>query len=321
MKAVVCTASVLFLLAAALPVSVRAQENQIVCTLSEPVALDDDETTFLQHVRNPLDNTFTMRLTYTAGHSWIGVGINTRGNPDKMTPGVAVIGRQYSEDDGRGSFVGLYNLVSDSEDGSGVVLLSGGQRELTYTSFEQSYETETGESVLQFTQTLDSIGLDSESSSDAVWIWAVGLPDNEWEGKHKLYGSFSLDMIDNCVEVEEDEEPASQVEGDNAGDNNDGMSGSTPTTSGGTATEDVASTNPQQQAGDGSSNNAAAGAESSGLVVNSSSATSTYRSMWIAHGALMFLAWGVFAPVAIGVPLLKNSCEFLRENGRWYTIQ
>jgi hypothetical protein len=66
------------------------------CTLSPMMALDDGLT--LEQVKNSAAGTFTMRLTYTNGNAWIGIGINSEGS-SKMVPSTSVIGRiLYSSD-------------------------------------------------------------------------------------------------------------------------------------------------------------------------------------------------------------------------------
>jgi hypothetical protein len=48
-----------------------------------------------------------------------------------------------------------------------------------------------------FTQYLSDYagGVNDQSS----WIYAVGLPNNEWTGKHEIHGSFYLPLTDNCI--------------------------------------------------------------------------------------------------------------------------
>ena len=84
------------------------------CVLSNPITIKDGLT--LQQVQNSADGTYSMRLTYTGGQSWIGIGINEEGK-SKMSPANAVIGRV--EDDGSTSVL-HYRMTSDDKDASGV---------------------------------------------------------------------------------------------------------------------------------------------------------------------------------------------------------
>lgn len=45
---------------------------ETVCTLAEPFVLDEAGLVELEQVKNVADGTFTMRLTYHGGQSWIG---------------------------------------------------------------------------------------------------------------------------------------------------------------------------------------------------------------------------------------------------------
>jgi hypothetical protein len=86
-------ASSLLFWAAALSLMVATSTTMQVnaqCTFSSPLVLDDGVT--LEQVRNSAAGTFTMRITYTGGNAWIGIGINSEGS-DKMVPASAVIGR------------------------------------------------------------------------------------------------------------------------------------------------------------------------------------------------------------------------------------
>jgi hypothetical protein len=61
-------------------------------------------------------------------------------------------------------------------------------------TFEQNGET----SVLTFTQKLVDVGQPA-ITDESSWIFAVGLPDNQWDGVHKLLGSFSLPLQEGCT--------------------------------------------------------------------------------------------------------------------------
>ena len=236
----------------------RAQaESQ--CTLADPIVLDQDGLVTLEQVANQASGTFTMRLTYSGGQSWIGIGINQQGTSN-MTPATAVIGRFLN---GAPSVL-KYNLQSTNQDASGVIPMDTGLQNLQDATFTQTGST----SVLEFTQELNDAT--QQVSNDSVWIYAVGLPDNQWEGKHAIHGAFQITLDENC-----------------GGDN-------------------------------GSSGNTDSSANSDGIVSLQDPAEAT-RSLWIAHGFLMAIAWGICAPIAIGAVLLRN-VSFLAENGHWYKI-
>jgi len=143
---------------------------ETVCKLSDPVTLDEDGLVTLEQAADKEEGTFTMRLTYYGGQSWIGIGIN-HDSTAKMTPSTAVIGRML---DGEPSVL-KYDLESSSKDASGVIPMS--LQTLQDATFTQTDTT----SVLEFTQLLNE---DTQVvSDDSVWIYAVGLPDNVWEGE------------------------------------------------------------------------------------------------------------------------------------------
>jgi hypothetical protein len=97
-----------------------------------------------------------------------------------------------------GSSVLKYDLVTDSEDGSGVVPMADDLQTLMDATFEQ--DEETWASILTFTQKLDDVGLTTISDTTS-WLYAIGLPDNQWQGKHEVHGSFFLPLEDHCVKV------------------------------------------------------------------------------------------------------------------------
>lgn len=143
---------------------------ELLCALGDPISLDENGLVTMEQVANRAEGTFTMRLTYSGGQSWIGIGINHE-NSDNMTPATAVIGRML---DGEPSIL-KYDLESDAKDGSGVIPMD--LQNLQDVSFTQTETT----SVLQFTQLLSE---DTQVVTDeSVWIYAVGLPDNQWAGK------------------------------------------------------------------------------------------------------------------------------------------
>jgi hypothetical protein len=248
----------------------------------------------MEQVANKAEGTFTMRLTYYGGQSWIGIGINHE-DSNSMTPATAVIGRML---DGDPSIL-KYDLESDSQDGSGVIPME--LQNLQNVSFTQTETT----SVLQFTQLLNE---DTQVVSDeSVWIYAVGLPDNQWEGKHQIHGAFYITMDETCGEV-----PASAPTGTATQPTNVGADTTQDETGENGNTSDIES-EVNEDTGPSASN-----AESSGIVQVKSAEDETH-SLWIAHGVLMALAWGICAPLAIGAVMLRN-VSFLASKGCWFKI-
>jgi hypothetical protein len=154
------------------------------CTLSAPLQLDKDGDLTLQQIANFDEGTFTMKLTYTGGQAWIGIGINKEGR-NKMTPSHSVIGRA----DGSPS-VRQYSMTS--KDSFGVNPFSS--QTLRDASFEQTSST----STLTFTKLLDDE--DHVVTEDSMWIFAVGLPSNRWGGHHQISGSFRFPLT-SCGSV------------------------------------------------------------------------------------------------------------------------
>jgi hypothetical protein len=93
-----------------------------------------------------------------------------------------------------GSSVLKYDVTTTSKDGSGVVPMADELQTLEDTTFEQNGET----SVLTFTQKLVDVGQPA-ITDESSWIFAVGLPDNQWEGSHKVHSSFFLPLEEGCV--------------------------------------------------------------------------------------------------------------------------
>ena len=324
-------------------------ESQYNCRYSEEIPIHKDGTSFMQHYVNDDEGTFTMRIRYTDGQSWIGIGINTQGK-GKMAPAEAVIG-----DINRG--VKRYSLQSDDKTGSGVIPLQDINGHLKSSSFVQ---TEGGESILEFTHDLviRNPGDDSivhEISESSVWIWAVGLPNNAWEGKHKIHGAFEgFELYSSCVQATTSptqnpavplatlptknptappvpepmlepidnkypiypgydvsnktefwnqfdnetlvgqESNSSEIELENTGDEEGLM-------------PDEASDEPPHNI-----------AKTTSFIEWSTSEAT--RGLWVAHGILMGLAWGVLAPLAIGAAYLRNNLAILKENALWLRI-
>jgi hypothetical protein len=95
-----------------------------------------------------------------------------------------------------GSSVLKYDVTNTKKDASGVTAMAEELQTLMDTTFEQDGET----SVLTFTQKLVDSGMDDQPITDeSSWIFAVGLPDNQWEGSHKVHGSFFLPLEENCM--------------------------------------------------------------------------------------------------------------------------
>ena len=155
------------------------------CYLSSPRTIGQNLT--LQEVMNHEAGTYTMKLTYTGGRSWIGIGINSN-KQSKMSPARAVIGRAET---GGSASVGYYQMTSDSQNGFGI--LKSSFNTLKRATFEQTDTT----SVLTFTQNLAEMRV----FDDSMWIFAVGLPNNQWFGKHEIHGSLQFVMSQNCTMV------------------------------------------------------------------------------------------------------------------------
>lgn len=310
------------------------------CSYPDPVAIHNSGSVVLERYMNEDEGTFTMRVTYSAGYSWVGIGVNTAGD-NGMIPGLAVIGRL--EDDGELA-VKRYRLSSDSKDASGVIALDDVPGHLRDASFVQ---TENGESILEFTHDLQILSEDGTSvlhtvTSDSAWIWAVGLADNVWEGKHQVHGSFTnLEMQDTCVlttttaptgtqtESGTDESTVTPTEaGTDAADAAD-EAWEAPVGGGGAATTEapvesgsVAATGAPVESGSIAPTEATDGSgtvdDQSGLAFAESDSAAT-RTLWVAHGILMGVAWGVFAPLGIGAAYLRN-IKCLKRNGTWLQL-
>ena len=274
----------------------RAQA-QSQCVLSSPVALDNNGLVTLEQVANQAAGTFTMRLTYSGGQSWIGIGINQQGTSN-MTPATAVIGRMLN---GAPSVL-KYNLQSTNQDASGVIPMDTGLQNLQDATFTQTGST----SVLEFTQELNDAT--QQVSDNSVWIYAVGLPDNQWEGKHAIHGAFQVTLDKNCAGVAAPTDPPATA-----------SSATSPTEL--AQNEDNTFTDGEslpEEGGNASSGNIDSSSNGQGIVSLQDPAEAT-RPLWIAHGFLMAIAWGVCFPIAIGAVMLRN-VSFLAENGRWFKI-
>lgn len=153
------------------------------CSFADAIALDQNGLLELQQFTNPDLGTYTMKLTYSGGRAFIGIGINQNGVP-QMTPAIAVIGRA----DGGSPSVQRYQLSG----GSSVQLLDSSLQTLVNASFVQT----DSESTLTFTHYLSESGQTAISDS-TQWIYAVGFSDNRWNG-HSLQGGFKLSLTPSC---------------------------------------------------------------------------------------------------------------------------
>jgi hypothetical protein len=161
---------------------------------SPPPPLEVEKDLTFQAISNREEGTFTMKFTYAGGSASIGIGINSQGK-NKMTPANAIIGR--ANGDGSTSVL-KYILSLDAEDASGVN--SKASQTLTDVSFVQDGLT----STLTFTQLLNEPDL--EVSDQSTWIYAVGLPNNQWTGKHNIRGSFQI-ALQSCLVVPDTPSP------------------------------------------------------------------------------------------------------------------
>lgn len=186
-RALLVSSLLLLLVVVAPPVAMAQQEAETTsttrCVLSEPVALDANGLVELQHFVNEEEGTFTMKIAYYGGRSYIGIGVNQDGAP-LMVPSVATIGRNDGED---GPQVMEYTLTATT--GVQPATLQDG---ILASTFEQTETT----STLTFTQLLnepDQVAI----TDDTQWIYAIGFPDNQWMG-HAIRGSFQLPLSLTC---------------------------------------------------------------------------------------------------------------------------
>jgi hypothetical protein len=185
------------------------------CIYSDEILIHSDGNVFMSNYVNIDEGTFTIRIRYTNGYSWIGIGINFD-DKSKMSPAYAIIGANDINHNG----VQSYNLISDDKAGSGVIPLllqdqdnNNNNGQLKPGSFFIQRETDllVKESVLEFTHNLiirnnandPSSIIEHEINESSVWIWAVGLPDNVWEGKVSVNAVHVMDCIDciDCIDI------------------------------------------------------------------------------------------------------------------------
>ena len=331
-----------FLIGLAESQSQSQSQSLYTCNYSDELSIHNDGTTFMQQYINQEEGTFTMRIRYTGGNSWIGIGINTKGKGD-MVPAYAVIG-----DINRG--VKRYNLQSDDKKGSGVIPLedTNGHLKSGESSFVQTTEATgdgDGESILEFTHDLvirdpSNGSIIHEISESSTWIWAVGLPNNVWEGKHKVHGAFNgFELFNGCVikqtavATKAPTAPPTKktTEGteDKIPDNypiypEDYVETTNESETIGVATgeENVVDTKPETGHSSDDSDDEKDTTYNVGQSISfiDSSDSEATRSLWVAHGFLMGVAWGIFAPLAIGAAYLRNTWSFLNHNARWLQI-
>ena len=240
-----------FFSVAVLSMALPTLVSSFSCPLSDPIALDSAGDLELEQFVDEASNSFTMRLTYYGGQSWIGVGVNQNGRA-RMSPSMVVIGRA----DG-GASVQKYSLPS----GTSVGLADSSLQTLMDASFEQTADT----STLIFTQLLNEDG-QAPITDSSQWIFAVGYDGNSWSG-HKLEGGFQLALSSTC------------------------------------------------------NGNSTSGAGVGAIVL--SEVEEANRAMWMTHGVLMALAWGLFAPMAVGASVLRVFIDRLageQNKGLWFKV-
>ncbi|KAL3941365.1 MAG: hypothetical protein SGARI_000624, partial [Bacillariaceae sp.] len=243
-----------------------------------------------------------MRITYLDGESWIGIGVNMRDDGRQMAPSYSVIG-----DIDRG--VQRYFLGSNARDGSGVFPLEDIHGHLKSASFVQ----EEGVSSLEFTHDLVTRHEETgefvfEADGDSTWIWAVGLPDNEWAGKHRIHGSFNeLPLFEGCTIATE--APTAGLTSTNF-----------PTAgSSSTETDPEDSDEPQETDTTATAKPTSSVGASAGQISLSKKNSELSRGLWLSHGILMGIAWGIFAPLAIGAAFLRKM-KALQKDALWLTL-
>jgi hypothetical protein len=288
------------------------------CSYADPILLEGrgDGDVFMEHYANYDEGTITIRLTYDGGDdSWLAIGINEYGD-HHMANSIAVVG-----DVERG--VKFYWMTSDSRDASGVWALNDIHRQLQDTSFLQENE----QSILEFTMNLAIADEDQNAtvyhviSEDSVWIWAAGLPGNQWQGNHRTRGYFSgLVLHDGCELIEEvassNTTKGESVAETEEGDNMDMSPSETMSPSTSTVTVTVTEEEDEDLSTSEMTSSSASTSTSHSAVDESEAGI---RRLWVSHGILMGIAWGVFAPLAIGASYLKR-LKFLQNGAIWLRL-
>ncbi|VEU42490.1 unnamed protein product [Pseudo-nitzschia multistriata] len=296
-------------------------ESQYTCQFSEEISIHKGGTTFLSNYVNEDEGTFTMRLRYTGGQAWVGIGVNTEGKGDMM-PAHAVIG-----DVSRG--VKRYSLINDDKKASGVIPLEDVNAHLKAGKFHQT----DSESILEFTQDLvvrepGSSVVYHEISLSSVWIFAIGLPGNAWEGKHKVHGAFDgLELFKGCVK---DTDPPTLPPTDMPANIPTNMPTLPPTEKLTFEANGVDyAINQEDPYGDEAYTfdgynetfrNETFRNETFAKISFIESSSEATRGLWVAHGILMGLAWGILAPLAIGAAYLKKNLSVLSQDAHWLKV-
>ena len=248
------------------------QQEEEVCTLSQPAVIYQEgaKTLTLEQVANVNTNTFTMRLTYTGGNAYIGVGVNKDGTTG-MIPGTAIIGRAHEDEfdvdtmEDVPTSVKRYDLKNDKKDASGIVPFDDTLQDMILkdATFEQPDENT---SILTFTHLINDNGMGFDITNESMWIFAVGLPDNKWEGKHKIRGHFRMPLLSNC---------------------------------GVDATDALV------------------------LKVKFFDSDPTTKFLWMLHGIVLSVAWGVCVPLGVGASLVRSGIiQYVTPNdhGFWFKL-
>ena len=344
------------LLLAASPLLVQAQDDNTVlekvndktyqCTFSEATSIHQSGEVLLQHYTNTAEGTYTIRMTYLDGHAWVGIGTNFIDEP-WMAPAYAVIGKQQN---GQGN-VQRYWLDEEYEDGSGVMPYKDINGHLKKSwSFVQ---TDDDESILEFTHDLVILEEDDQDGTgvtngnveyqvtpQSTWVWAIGLPDNQWEGIHRIHGSFQLALSDSCklqtpatdppteapvmeeaADEESDTEETVEEEEDESANLEDEIEKETEEIEAEKEEEEDEVPAPSQVDAPTpeatTSTVAAATTDSGSTIVFLETASDSSRSLWVAHGILMGIAWGICVPLAIGASVLRKMHARLLQGGTW----
>jgi hypothetical protein len=156
-------------------------------------------------------------------------------------------------------------------------------------------------------------------------IWGVGLSGGRWQGIHRELGYFDgLPIFEGCEVVVTDQpetisptqvlDPVDVEYSDNnvfeeEGDINVEQDATVVQGEDGDYDDvDVDVESPASQINFGGSSSASLQAD-----------TGLTRGMWVAHGILLALAWGLFAPLAIGSAYLRKM-KFLQKDALWLCI-
>mmetsp|Transcript_17031 Transcript_17031/g.27662 ORF Transcript_17031/g.27662 Transcript_17031/m.27662 type:complete len:499 (+) Transcript_17031:131-1627(+) len=284
------------------------------CSYSDLIELDNwgSGTVYMEYYSNLAEETITMRITYMDGDDrWVGIGINTD-DDHHMTNSWAVIG-----DAERG--VKRYWLSSEERDASGVWPLDDIHGQLKDASFIQ----EDGQSILEFTMNLvikdedDAGTVHHVISPNSHWIWGVGLSGNRWQGIHSDLGFFDgLPIYEGC-ELDDTESPQTTAPSELGTSDIEYSENKVD----GEIVPEFQEEEEEDYYVDSSAASSAASPASQINFGNSSaqSNASSTRSMWVAHGMVLALAWGLLAPLAIGAAYLRKM-QFLQKDALWLCL-